>query len=70
MNTANMLNELKEAQNAFLGYVLTTLEAVLPSETQFKAVRKLLLDKHGTITRKLEEQLLYARNSEKSEGSK
>ena len=63
MNAANIVSTIHSAQNEFLGYVLTTLEAVLPTEAQFKAVRKLLLDKHGTVTRKLEKQLLASSQS-------
>ena len=58
MNTTELINIVRESQNAFLGYVLTTIEAVVPSEAQFKAVRKLLLDKHGTVNRELEKSII------------
>ena len=58
MNPQDIIVSVRNAQNAFLGYVLTTIEAVLPTEAQFKAVRKLLLDKHGTITRELEQNII------------
>ena len=58
MNAAEIITCVREAQNAFLGYVLTTIEAVLPSEAQFKAVRKLLLDKHGAVNRELEKSII------------
>jgi len=58
METHQVMETVSEAQNSFVSYVLTQLEALLgQNEAQFRAVRKLVLDKHNDNLRRLRRQL-------------
>ena len=58
MEKQQIIDTVHEAQNSFVNYVLTTLEAVIgQNEAQFKAVRKLVLDRHNDVLRKLRNEI-------------
>ena len=57
MNQEKIVDVIHEAQSGFVNYILTTLEAVLgQDETRYRAVRKLILDRHNDTLRDLRRQ--------------